>query len=406
MHVAHGTVTQGPAAQAAGQAAGRAPGIMLALLACLPVAGTLLVAQVLPQMGAAFPGTPGLDLKVALALTIPALAIALCSWGTGWLADRVGKRRLLLGALVIYAVLGVSPMALQDLGAIIIARAGTGIAEGVIMTCSTALIGDLYPAGKREGLLSLQTACASVAAVLFALIGGVLGDLGWRMPFAVYAFSVLFVPAVLVLIPRSEDGVRPAAASGYAPAALPKVPLLAVCGVTAVLSICFYVAQVQLPYLLNAIGAVAPSTVGMVSAMANAAVVAGTLCFAFLLRGRDPRVGGGISFLLTAMGLAVVGMSSHYAPLCLGLVIASFAGGVALPTFLNAAMALLNPDQRGLGAGMWQSSFWAGQFLSPILVIAVTGATGRLAEAVLVFAGLALAALLTVPWLLRSSFRL
>jgi MFS family permease len=387
------------------EAVGRFPGIMLATLACLPVAGILLVAQVLPQMGAAFHGVPHLDLMISMALTIPALTIAVFSWCTGWLADRVGKRRLLLGALAAYAVLGVAPMLLNDLGTIIIVRAGTGIAEGIIMTCSTALIGDLYPTGRREGLLSLQTACASAAAVIFAVLGGVLGDMGWRMPFAVYAISILFIPAVLFLIPRGQDKTAASAQKSVMNGTGPSLPvgsLLGVCGLTLVLSTCFYVAQIQLPYLLNAIGTVAPSTVGLVSALANAAVVAGTLCFAFLLRRHPLMVGGFLSFLLLALGLAVVSQSSQYVPLCIGLVIASFAGGLALPTFLNGAMALLNPEQRGLGTGMWQSSFWCGQFFSPILVIAATGMTGSLSRAVMVFAAVSLVTLLTLPLLLRA----
>jgi len=403
--VTHSTLYQGFADTAPAGAEGRVAGIMLAMLACLPVAGILLVAQVLPQMGAAFHGSPQLDLMISMALTIPALTIAVFSWSTGWLADRMGKRRLLLGALAAYAVLGVAPMLLDDLGTIILVRAGTGIAEGIIMTCSTALIGDLYPAGRREGLLSLQTACASIAAVIFALIGGVLGDMGWRMPFAVYAISLLFIPAVLILIPRSQDKVAVRAQRAVTAAtglSLPMAPLLGVCGLTLILSTCFYVAQVQIPYLLNAIGTVAPSTVGVVSALTNAAVVAGTLCFAFLLRRRPVMVGGFLSFLLLALGLAVVSQSGQYVPLCIGLVIASFAGGLALPTFLNGAMALLNSEQRGLGTGMWQSSFWCGQFLSPVLVIAATGVTGSLSRAVMVFAAVSLLTLLVLPLLLRA----
>lgn len=359
---------------------GRGPGIFLALLAALPIAGTLLVAQVLPQMEAAFAGTPDLRLRVALALTIPALAIAVCSWGAGWLADRVGRRRLLIGALVFYAAFGLAPLMLRSLDAIIAVRAGMGVTEGIIMTCSTALIGDLYTGRQREGLLSLQTACASIAAVLFALVGGALGELGWRAPFGVYAIALIFLPLLLWLVPSIEapTSVR---ASSTVRSSLPVGKVLMVCLATFVLSICFYVAQIQIPYLLNALGPVSPSMVGIVSSLTNAAVVVGTLCFVGL-RKMPFRLAGLLTFVLIALGLAIVGAAHGYGQLCTGLALASFAGGIALPTFLNGAMSLLSAEQRGLGTGMWQSSFWAGQFLSPIMVIALTAGTGSLWNAV------------------------
>ncbi|MHA6719709.1 MFS transporter [Sphingomonas sp. RS6] len=357
-------------------------GVLLALLACLPIAGTLLVAQVLPQMEAAFPGTPDLRARVSIALTVPALIIALCSWGTGWLADRLGRRRLLVGSLFFYAVFGLLPLGLHSLDAIIAARAAMGVAEGVIMTCSTALIGDLYSGPQRERLLSLQTACGSMAAVGFAIIGGVLGNFGWRTPFAVYAIALLVLPLVVMFVPTDRPAARTAAPRDNANAdPLPMGPLLAICAATVVMSLAFYVGQIQTPFLLNAIGQVAPSTVGLVSALTNIAVVAGTACFPIVRRYGLPQVSLG-TFLFLAGGLAIAAMATTHTTVVIGLIIVGLAGGIALPTLLNGAMALLSFRQRGQGTGLWQSSFWAGQFASPILVVVLTGLSGSLHSAV------------------------
>ncbi|WP_334184566.1 MFS transporter [Novosphingobium sp.] len=378
----------------------RAPGIILALLACLPIAGTLLIAQVLPQMEEAFTGTADLRLKVSIALTVPALAIAVSSGCVGWLADRMGKRRLLLVALFFYAIFGLSPLILKSLEAIIAVRSGMGLAEGVIITCSTALIGDLYTQGRREGLLSLQTACASIAAVAFAMIGGALGELGWRAPFMVYGLSLLFVPAVFYFIPNVEIERRVRA---LCVAPLPWRRLLIVCVTTVIFSLCFYVAQIQTPYLLNAIGKVSPATVGLVSAITNSAVVAGSFCFVLIRRWPLSSISL-VCFTLIAVGLGLAAYAKTYPGLVLGLVMASFAGGIALPNLVTGAMALLTPEQRGLGAGLWQSSFWSGQFFSPVLVICVTAVLGGLTHAVGAFSFIALVVGGSLSLLIGSKF--
>ncbi|MGN7998965.1 MFS transporter [Sphingomonas sp. 22176] len=365
------------------------PGIILAALACLPIAGTLLVAQVLPQMEAAFAGTPDLRARVSIALTIPALVIALCSWGTGWLADRVGRHRLLVAALLLYALFGLLPLVLHSLDAIIASRAAMGVAEGIIMTCSTALTGDLYAGKRRERLLSLQTACASAAAVVFAIIGGLLGNFGWRTPFAVYAVALLVLPLVLVFVPADRPAVRSAGKGRQTGEGHPLAPLAAICAATVVMSLAFYVAQIQTPFLLNALGPVAPSTVGMVSAMTNIAVVAGTACFP-VLRRYPLSVTGLSTFMLLAAGLMIAAMATAHASLVAGLILTGFAGGIALPTLLNSVMALLSFAQRGQGAGLWQSSFWAGQFASPILVVVLADLAGSLQTAVALTAAVTL----------------
>ncbi|MNO05847.1 Major Facilitator Superfamily protein [compost metagenome] len=69
-------------------------------------------------------------------------------------------------------------MMLDDLGAILLSRAGLGLAEAVIMTCCTALIGDYFDGRERVQLLSWQTIVTSLSATVFFMLGGVIGEQG------------------------------------------------------------------------------------------------------------------------------------------------------------------------------------------------------------------------------------
>ena len=101
--------------------------------ACLPILGAVLIAPVLPQMQDHFADVPGADVLVPMALTVPALSLALLAPFAGVLVDRLGRKRLLVVSTVLYAILGTAPLWLDSLGAIVASRALVGVAEAAIM---------------------------------------------------------------------------------------------------------------------------------------------------------------------------------------------------------------------------------------------------------------------------------
>jgi MFS family permease len=110
-----------------------------------------------------------------MVLTLPSLCVALLCPVAGLLGDRFGRRRLLLMAFVLYAVVGMAPLVLTSLWAILASRVAVGIAEALIYVLSTTRSAITLPAA-RDRWLAGQTAFASVSALLFFNLGGVLGD--------------------------------------------------------------------------------------------------------------------------------------------------------------------------------------------------------------------------------------
>ncbi len=145
----------------------------------------------------AFAGVPAHDYWMPMILTVPSLCMALLCPFAGILADRFGRRRLLLAALVVYAIVGIAPVLLQTLPQILLSRVGAGVAEALIDVLSTTMIGDTFSGAARDRWLAGQTAFASVSALLFFNIGGILGEIGWRTPFWVYLSAL----AMLALVP-------------------------------------------------------------------------------------------------------------------------------------------------------------------------------------------------------------
>src|ERR1700691_280902 len=122
--------------------AGRTPGLLQGIMLLLPITmavmGISVLTPVVPLLLEQFKNAPNHEyLVIGGVLTMPAIWVLLFSPVAGWMADRFGRRNLLLAAMVVYAFVGVAPALLHDLYAIIAARIGVGICESIVITVST-----------------------------------------------------------------------------------------------------------------------------------------------------------------------------------------------------------------------------------------------------------------------------
>ncbi|MFJ8636937.1 MFS transporter [Streptomyces sp. NPDC093568] len=372
---------------------GAAHRLRVALLmagSCLPILGAVLIAPVLPKMQDHFADVPGAAALVPMALTVPALALGLLAPFAGVIVDRLGRKRLLIVATVLYAVFGTAPLWLESLGAIVASRALVGLAEAAIMTCCTTLIGDYYTGRVRDRYLALQTMCASASATAFFAIGGAAGSAGWRTPFWIYAVSLLIAPLMAIGLPKPTTATGATAEDGDATDAMdatvtPKRPfpfrrLAGICGLTVFGALVFYTVPVEMSFLLDDLGVTATSVIGAATAIASAATVAGAIIFAKLRGAPGPRLP--LVFALCAAGFAVMWLANSAPLLIAGAVLNCLGTGLLLPSLLTIAMSKLDFADRGRGTGLWTASFFIGQFICPLVLIAAASAVGTLAAAV------------------------
>lgn len=381
------------------------PGFLTGFSLLLPITlstmAIVLLAPILPQLMSDFSDVPGYEYWVPMILTIPALCVALFSPFGGMLGDWFGRRRLLLASFLAYALVGVAPLFLTSLPAILISRVGVGVAEALIMVLSTTLIGDYYKGAARDKWLAGQTAFASLSALLFFNLGGQLGVFGWRAPFWVYASALLMFVLVLrhTWEPRCEAGRERTRSTGWA--GFPWSRMLIIMAITIYGSIFFYTVQIQASSGLYVLGMSDPARIGFLTSVASIGVPLGTLLYSRI--GRWPVRGLLLlEFILLAIGFGIMGLARGWEAFLMGCFLNQIGAGLLLPTLLVWAMSLLSFEIRGRGAGMWQSSFAFGQFLSPVVVTLLSKQAGGLMAA---FGLLSLGALIGVILALVVPFR-
>lgn len=355
--------------------------LLLLLGSCLPILGAVLIAPLLPVIQAHFFQVQHVAVLVPVMLTLPALMIGLLGPVMGGVVDRYGRRSLLLLALQVYGFAGSAPLWLNDLWLILASRMVLGVAEAAIITSCTALISDYFTGAPRERMLALQTVASSVSAALFFVVGGAMGEAGWRAPFYLYLSGfVLFAWAAWSLWEPARPAGQPGAVAVQGVFPWRQYGLMF--GLTWCAAVLMFVVAVQLGYLLNAIGVQAPGMIGAAIGLSHVAVLAGAMVT------RKARRLGVMGVLVVAFSLAGGSLvwlagSTRYEGVLVPVLVNGFAVGLMIPTLASSVLESLPASLRGRGAGGFMASFYLGEFASPLVVAILTGVSGSLAVSVM-----------------------
>ena len=367
-------------------------GWTLASASFLAAVATAVLAPVLPRIAAHFSSTAHVALLMSLLPTLPALFVALGAWPAGLVADRIGVRSVLLIGVGIYGFLGCAPILLNSLPAIVLTRAGVGITEAMIMTCSTALLADYFHGSERERWLAVMTGGGGIVAVTMIALGGLLGESGWRLPFSMYGIAFVLFP--LCLLKTWEPDRRRNAQAGIDQTSrrqtLPEnaekfnwSPLIGISLLTLFSSSAFYLLIIHLSYILTERGVTSTRTIGLGSAVAVFAGMVGAVLFKVL---RLPVAGKLlISFIFLAAGFLMVAVVHSFLWTEIAASINQLGAGMVLPTLLTWALSKLTMDVRARGTGVWQTAMFLGQFLCPLIVLLLKNVFGSISVAVLIY---------------------
>jgi MFS family permease len=340
----------------------------LLFVAMLTIMSGTVVSPSLPAIEAAFPDVPDVALLSRMVLTLPALFVAFCAPVMGVLADRFGRRRLLIASILLYGIAGVSGLVAESLAGVLVGRALLGVAVGGIMTLATALVGDYFAGAERERYLGFQQSFTGIGGVVFVVGGGMLAEFHWRAPFAIYLIAFLLVPAVLLFLnePRRFAGHAPGAAPSTDSQPPDWFAVAALCGLTFLINLSFYLVPSQLPFHMRFLGIESPTSAGMAMGLHNLVMALAALNYGRLRTALGIPAIFGIGLVVMACGFALVAGAGSMGTILVAMTVAGAGLGIVVPNLMSAAIALATPTTRGRVAGMVTASMFVGHFMSPV----------------------------------------
>src|SRR5437762_1754939 len=188
-------------------------GVMMAVL--LQVLDTTIANVALPHMRASLSATPE-TINWVLTSYIVSSAIALPI--SGWLADEIGRKRLLLMSVVLFTVASVLCATATSLTEMVLFRALQGVGGAFIVPLAQATLFDINPREKHGQAMALFGGGVMIGPILGPVLGGWLTDnYNWRWVFLVnLPVGVICALLMLRFMPKTETHERKFDMFGFA----------------------------------------------------------------------------------------------------------------------------------------------------------------------------------------------
>lgn len=148
--------------------------------------------------------------ELQLVVTAYMLAFASMSLFHGPLSDAVGRRPVILGSLLVYAVASMGCALAPSLEWLLVGRVAQGLAAGGSTIVSRTIIRDLFDGPRAQRMMSQVAVIFGVAPAVAPIVGGLLIQVGpWQGVFSFMAALALVLAVVSVaLLPESHPPER------------------------------------------------------------------------------------------------------------------------------------------------------------------------------------------------------
>ncbi len=167
------------------------------------VMGISLLGPVLPELRPVFGVS---DAQVGLVITAYTLPGIVRTPLLGLLADRIGRKRILVPLLFTYGFAGAGIVFTDSFAVVLALRFFQGIGASALAMLAITLIGDIYEGQTRRTLIGINSSAMSTSAAFYPLIGGALAVLYWWLPFALYALGIVVGLVALVVVEEPGAG--------------------------------------------------------------------------------------------------------------------------------------------------------------------------------------------------------
>ncbi|MFW6131771.1 MAG: MFS transporter [Candidatus Aminicenantaceae bacterium] len=320
--------------------------------------------------------------SIGMLITVFTLPGVLLTPVLGVLADRFGRKRILIPSLVLFGIAGGMCAFVRDFDFLLGLRFIQGIGAASLGSLNVTIIGDLYSRNKRTAAMGYNASVLSVGTASYPAIGGLLATLGWYYPFALPFIAVPLGLLVLFLLknpePKNEQRFKEYLNSAWKSLKNSRVVVLLI--LSALTFIILYGSYLTyFPLLVGHSFQASPFVIGMIMSLMSLATAIVSSQLGKLAKVYSKKTLIKMAFVLYALGLVLFPLVPVLWLLIIPIIFFGVGHGMNIPSIQTLLAELAPIEYRAAFMSVNGMVLRIGQTLGPVfmgLLFAVWGING------------------------------
>ena len=361
----------------------------------MAVLGVSTITPVLPTVADVFHRTPQSVALLIVAFTLPGSVFTPV---IGVMGDRLGRKKVLVPSLVVFALAGTACGFARDFSLLVTLRFVQGSGAAALGAINVTLLGDLYDGSRRAAAIGYNASVLSVGTGIYPALGGGLAVLGWYFPFFLPLVALPVAIVVVTLLDNPEPTAR-GSLREYVSVTLRAVwnhQVLTLFAASIVAFVLIYGSFLAyFPFLMQRSFDASAVSIGFVMSATSLATAVASFKVGALSHRHGSQALVKTGFLLYVLAMAGIPLAVEPWLLTLPLLLFGIANGLVIPSVLTLLNGYAPTEYRAVFMSLNGTLLRLGQTLGPLLVglaVDLVGMNGSF----LISAGLALLMLLVL----------
>jgi MFS family permease len=342
--------------------------LMIFGITLIAVMGVASISPALPSIQEYFKLEKG---QIKWLISVFSLPGFLLSFFLGVMADRFGRKTILIPSLLLFSISGFLCSFSNSFHELLIFRFFQGLGAASLSSINNTLIGDFYEGSRRIKIMGYNAAILSIGTALFPAIGGIIAGSKWQIVFYLPLLALPLALSLFIFL-KPPERTKSSPIRIYLKSLWLTVNQRKVWGLfltNLLVFIILYGAYLTFfPILLKQRFLAGSTTIGITMSVTSIATAMSASQLSRLRTKINAKLLLYFSAVLYAVSLVLIGFAESWGLIIFSIILFGMAHGLYIPNIQSLLVGLSPAKERAAFMSLNSMILRFGQFLGPILI--------------------------------------